>query len=1602
MARRIERHATRRTGRQAALGTGFAAQQRVMTIDGLPGRVLFVSGAFAPGLTEYQVVLDSGMGQGIYTESQLRPLPDAFRGGSPGSNLPAGVTARYVTEDEARAAWRAMPEAQAGMPAEEYLTGIAATQDQSFAHLASDDYPEMGQILHERPDPGLYIRTVGSRTAADTYGRPDDPRDSDYSGGEGDLGLYWAEPAQQDWVHENLGPQEEAPPPAWMLPPPLARLAEIEEASALIGARHHATTINGTQIDDAGDAPQHGTIPRAGDPDGYDDQSAEGEGDSRWNEPLPGVDKEKANGATVGMYPEGMSAGGGPGLEIGAFTASRVPWTGEERSDLHDFDTGNGASWGDFVPSTEFTNQQPVIDEPESAELERAGRQAREAMLRTAVTEDDWADHLRDKHGYGQPGIDRILGQGNRPSHWHEALHEAGMANHSHGGTMPFTPGPETRPDSPATAEDLAASGRASVLGPEQWSEWTRLHRLSSKPPGPPDSDQVSSQDNSAPDSKNPQVSPGAPMDTGPDTDDALDDSAGEQQDPEDTDPQEWPLAGAHINAGGPAYTQGTHDQHGNVWPPPPPPAPSAPPGQEEGEDGGTGNDTGKTIEVHVAALGAASASPAFRFEFTASWADVRRKAQRIRKAGRVRITHASPGLVIGEVGGDHDVYESGIQRRPGHPQSMHHWACGCPWASFHQDKSLGTRYAGRPCSHVMALQLEALSRTRTGEGVREDPRPEGMPPRQVVVKSMPPWGAGGWAETWLAPAASRRTAHRLPYASEPEDHEVRAHLEHHHGLDANRLAAAGHGEMQEFHEAEHQRYGDEMSHQHHTPRGLPHEERYPALFRPREVDDLFGGYDKPGMEHEVTGEPRDEFFGHEPLHSFVPARPHLSALSGQDCLYRHDGPCPPGGVTARSLTHARPAGLEITDGPNPDHDPHWSTHPASQASHVIKAHLGGEHVGSLHYSQSDDGRAYAVHMLHSSQQGKGIASAMMDRLYSKARQASGFIDHGVRTDKGNSWWARYEEPHPEVNTHHVHPDRGWKNYFDPMRTAMDAEENRAGSGGRGAHTPIRWNPMAYPFDDHHEMWTHAEMTAEPPAKHAVAALLAAGEDPDEVLALARLASLIINADQANGPWGSENVTAHPPAKPYGATEAPDPDKDPGSYGPLAGPDPDNWGSIDEGSFIQMPLSNAAHKVLVPGAPDPMPPGLQVPSIASQDEQGTFGFSDRDATSSSLTGMDPGDPQGIRMEESLSPADDAEEFRRHLMEQHGYEDEPGLDAYHERHARDHEDVERGMAMGDPAPPGYAPHPYHETDHERRYGRDRWSDAASSPGFVASAGGCPCCGGTGEHLTGHECYRCDASGQSAPGPDCEPVFRDPVVHAQGCPAGCTGLPSNHDEPEPALPATIGTEGEEQRQDAGIDGTAGDAQDVPHPYGGQPDGSCPACGMNDGASVHAAYAVQGDPAEGTQLATQEPGMGSMDDALSPEDPSIQTVGNQQWSGGGTDSGEVSVPAGEPQGDLDDIVAAFQRSAAARQFSGGTPGQASGAAGGDIAAAARAYLAKTADVLPEAEAAELIGEGRGTRARNLGLLRLEGTHYEDQDEDLGRRGLSLDDFEDDVISA
>ncbi len=155
--------------------------------------------------------------------------------------------------------------------------------------------------------------------------------------------------------------------------------------------------------------------------------------------------------------------------------------------------------------------------------------------------------------------------------------------------------------------------------------------------------------------------------------------------------------------------------------------------GTEWDEDG----QPGKTAAFDPYALiTTAAADPEFKFHFTAAWADVRRKATRIRAEGGVRITLASDGVVFGEVKGDHNVYETGVQRFPGSRNSVATYTCGCKWGAYHWGAPDDfSRFAGRMCSHALALQYEAASRGMFGRDVMPDEAKPDWVPKKVVIR---------------------------------------------------------------------------------------------------------------------------------------------------------------------------------------------------------------------------------------------------------------------------------------------------------------------------------------------------------------------------------------------------------------------------------------------------------------------------------------------------------------------------------------------------------------------------------------------------------------------------------------------------------------------------------------------------------------------------------------------------------------------------------------------------------------------------------------------------------------------------------------------------
>lgn len=130
-----------------------------------------------------------------------------------------------------------------------------------------------------------------------------------------------------------------------------------------------------------------------------------------------------------------------------------------------------------------------------------------------------------------------------------------------------------------------------------------------------------------------------------------------------------------------------------------------------------------------------AATDPSFRFHVTAAWKDVQAKAKRIRSQGGVSIKYSDGMTVVADVKGDHNVYETALQRAPGRRQSVAMYACGCKWGAYHWGAADDlSRFAGRMCSHALALQYEAASRGMFGRDVKaDDTRPRWVPSKVVV-----------------------------------------------------------------------------------------------------------------------------------------------------------------------------------------------------------------------------------------------------------------------------------------------------------------------------------------------------------------------------------------------------------------------------------------------------------------------------------------------------------------------------------------------------------------------------------------------------------------------------------------------------------------------------------------------------------------------------------------------------------------------------------------------------------------------------------------------------------------------------------------------------
>lgn len=106
-----------------------------------------------------------------------------------------------------------------------------------------------------------------------------------------------------------------------------------------------------------------------------------------------------------------------------------------------------------------------------------------------------------------------------------------------------------------------------------------------------------------------------------------------------------------------------------------------------------------------------------------AAWADVRKKALRLRSEGSVRVSYYEPKEIQAEVQGDNGLYDTSISRKNAFGNGVTYYNCSCPWGQWAFKRQY--TYVGRFCSHGLAAYHEMQSLDNKGvRSFNEDQNP--------------------------------------------------------------------------------------------------------------------------------------------------------------------------------------------------------------------------------------------------------------------------------------------------------------------------------------------------------------------------------------------------------------------------------------------------------------------------------------------------------------------------------------------------------------------------------------------------------------------------------------------------------------------------------------------------------------------------------------------------------------------------------------------------------------------------------------------------------------------------------------------------------------
>ena len=106
-----------------------------------------------------------------------------------------------------------------------------------------------------------------------------------------------------------------------------------------------------------------------------------------------------------------------------------------------------------------------------------------------------------------------------------------------------------------------------------------------------------------------------------------------------------------------------------------------------------------------------------------AAWADVRKKAVRLRKEGAVHVSYYEPKQIQAMVTGDNGTYDTAVSRKNAFGNGVTYYDCSCPWGQWAFKRQY--TYVGRFCSHGLAAYHEMQSLDNKGiRSFNEDQNP--------------------------------------------------------------------------------------------------------------------------------------------------------------------------------------------------------------------------------------------------------------------------------------------------------------------------------------------------------------------------------------------------------------------------------------------------------------------------------------------------------------------------------------------------------------------------------------------------------------------------------------------------------------------------------------------------------------------------------------------------------------------------------------------------------------------------------------------------------------------------------------------------------------